>query len=158
MTSKQRRTAYTLVGAVTLTMGLGGAVSACTSSPSSAHPAIFSPGADPSGSAPGSSGGASVSPAASPSGAAPSASASPKASPTGSPAGSPTATVTAAPSSAPAGSGAPSYPAAAPQTGGGGTSGLQDSLLFTVGGLAVVAGGGSLALRRKFRAMSRRDS
>jgi hypothetical protein len=43
------------------------------------------------------------------------------------------------------------YPTAAPQTGGGGTAGLQDGLLFGVGGAAVLAGLGSLAFRRRLR-------
>jgi hypothetical protein len=37
----------------------------------------------------------------------------------------------------------------APETGGGGTAGLQDGLLFGIGGAAVLAGLGSLALRRR---------
>jgi hypothetical protein len=44
---------------------------------------------------------------------------------------------------------APAYPTTAPETGGGGTAGLQDSLLFGLGGLAVFAGLGSLVLRRR---------
>jgi hypothetical protein len=43
----------------------------------------------------------------------------------------------------------PAYPTAAPETGGGGTAGLQDGLLFGTGGLAVFVGLGSLALRRR---------
>jgi hypothetical protein len=43
------------------------------------------------------------------------------------------------------------YPTAAPQTGGGGSAGLQDGLLLGVGGVAVVAGLGSLAFRRRLR-------
>jgi hypothetical protein len=38
---------------------------------------------------------------------------------------------------------------AAPATGGGGTAGTQDALLFVVGGVAVLAGGASLAYRSK---------
>jgi hypothetical protein len=41
------------------------------------------------------------------------------------------------------------FPSAAPETGGGGTAGLQDGLLFGVGGLAVFAGLGTLAYRRR---------
>jgi hypothetical protein len=37
----------------------------------------------------------------------------------------------------------------APETGGGGTAGLQDGLLFGIGGAAVLAGLGSLVLRRR---------
>lgn len=60
----------------------------------------------------------------------------------------PTHTSTPAPShsSAPA---PPTFPTAAPETGGGGTAGLQDGLLFGVGGLAVFAGFGTLAYRRR---------
>jgi hypothetical protein len=42
-----------------------------------------------------------------------------------------------------------SYPTAAPETGGGGTAGLQDGVLFGLGGAAVLAGFGSLAYRRR---------
>jgi len=38
---------------------------------------------------------------------------------------------------------------AAPATGGGGTAGTQDAVLFFVGGTALLAGGVSLAYRRK---------
>ena len=60
----------------------------------------------------------------------------------------PTHTGTPAPShsSAPA---TPAFPTAAPETGGGGTAGLQDGLLFGVGGLTVFAGFGTLAYRRR---------
>jgi hypothetical protein len=54
----------------------------------------------------------------------------------------PRATHTSAPA-------APAIPTAAPETGGGGTAGLQDGLLFGVGGLAVLAGMGSLGYRRR---------
>jgi hypothetical protein len=43
----------------------------------------------------------------------------------------------------------PVYPTAAPETGGGGTAGLQDGLLFGVGGAAVLAGLGALGYRRR---------
>ena len=42
------------------------------------------------------------------------------------------------------------YPTGAPPTGGGGTAGLQDGLVFVLGGAAIAAGLGSLAYRRKF--------
>jgi len=38
---------------------------------------------------------------------------------------------------------------AAPATGGGGTAGTEDAPLFVIGGVAVLAGAGSLAYRRK---------
>ena len=40
-------------------------------------------------------------------------------------------------------------PAAAPGAGGGGTAGFQDVLLFLLGVLAILAGAGGLAYRRK---------
>jgi hypothetical protein len=40
-------------------------------------------------------------------------------------------------------------PAGAPATGGGGTAGLQDGVLFGIGGAAILAGIGSLAYRRR---------
>jgi hypothetical protein len=49
----------------------------------------------------------------------------------------------------PAHASATAYPTAAPETGGGGTAGLQDGVLFGVGGAAVLAGLGSLAYRRR---------
>ena len=48
-------------------------------------------------------------------------------------------------------------PTAAPETGGGGTAGLQDGVLFGVGGLAVLAGMGSLAYRRRLARKLRAD-
>jgi len=41
------------------------------------------------------------------------------------------------------------YPIGAPQTGGGGTAGLQDVALFGAGAAAILAGFGSLAYRRR---------
>jgi hypothetical protein len=41
------------------------------------------------------------------------------------------------------------FPVGAPQTGGGGTAGLQDVTLFGVGGLAILSGIASLAYRRR---------
>jgi hypothetical protein len=55
---------------------------------------------------------------------------------------SPTASATSSPS-------ASAYPTAAPSTGGGGTAGVQDVLLFGLGGGAILAGAGSIAYRRK---------
>jgi hypothetical protein len=43
----------------------------------------------------------------------------------------------------------PSYPSAAPVTGGGGTAGFQDGLLFALGAAAVVVGLGGIAYRRR---------
>jgi hypothetical protein len=41
------------------------------------------------------------------------------------------------------------FPSAAPDTGGGGTAGFQDALLFGLGVAALLAGAGSLAYRRR---------
>jgi hypothetical protein len=73
----------------------------------------------------------------------PRATVTPRASITAKPRPLKTAKATAAPT--------PLYPTAAPQTGGGGTAGLQDSLLFGIGGVAVFGGFGSLAYRRRLR-------
>jgi hypothetical protein len=43
----------------------------------------------------------------------------------------------------------PSMPSAAPVTGGGGTAGFQDGLLFALGAAAVVVGLGGIAYRRR---------
>jgi hypothetical protein len=50
------------------------------------------------------------------------------------------------------------YPTAAPETGGGGTAGLQDGLLFEIGGAAILAGLGSLSYRRRLRRKHRADT
>jgi hypothetical protein len=150
------------------------AVSACTGGGGSGSsvPSIFTPTAPASGHASVSSSrtpspaggasstgkaGASTSPTAHPSSADSHASASASSKPTATtaPASAPathaTAPVTHATApvthtSAPV---APLYPTAAPETGGGGAAGLQDGLLFGIGGLAVFAGLGSLAYRRR---------
>jgi hypothetical protein len=41
------------------------------------------------------------------------------------------------------------FPTTAPETGGGGTAGLQDGVLFGAGGAAILAGLGTLAYRRR---------
>ncbi len=43
------------------------------------------------------------------------------------------------------------FPTTAPETGGGGTAGLQDGVLFGAGGAAILAGLGTLAYRRRLR-------
>lgn len=42
------------------------------------------------------------------------------------------------------------YPTGAPATGGGGTAGLQDPMLFGIGAAAILAGAASIAYRRRF--------
>ena len=142
------------------------AVSACTGGGSgSSVPSIFTPTAPTSGHASASGSrtpspaggatssgkaGASTSPTAHPSSADShaSASASSKPSATTAPSSAPAthATAPVTHTSAPV---SPAYPTAAPETGGGGAAGLQDGLLFGLGGLAVFAGLGSLAYRRR---------
>ena len=55
-----------------------------------------------------------------------------------------TATVTVTPTSP-----ATQIPSGAPVTGGGGTAGLQDGMLFGVGAAAILAGAGSIVYRRR---------
>jgi len=50
---------------------------------------------------------------------------------------------------APATSSTSRVPSAAPVTGGGGTAGLQDGLLFVVGAAAILAGAGTILYRRR---------
>ena len=63
-----------------------------------------------------------------------------------SPAASATATARTSPTPSRSAS---AYPTAAPPTGGGGTAGVQDVLLFGLGGAAILAGAGSIVYRRK---------
>ena len=66
---------------------------------------------------------------------------------TSSPTATPVATVTET-VTAPATSSTSYVPTAAPVTGGGGTAGLQDGLLFVLGTAAILAGAGSIVYRR----------
>src|SRR5580704_2517582 len=65
-----------------------------------------------------------------------------------SPAAHPAVTVTKT-VTAPATSSSSEIPTAAPVTGGGGTAGLQDGLLFGLGAAALLAGAGSIVYRRR---------
>jgi hypothetical protein len=76
----------------------------------------------------------------------PRASTTPRAKPT--PKATPRRAASTAPTPVPS---ATRFPNGAPQTGGGGTAGLQDGLLFGVGGAVIVAGLGSLSYRRRLR-------
>jgi carbohydrate-binding DOMON domain-containing protein len=67
------------------------------------------------------------------------------ATPTATPTPTPTVTRTVVRTPTPT----PSYPSAAPVTGGGGTAGFQDGLLFALGAAAVVVGLGGIAYRRR---------
>jgi len=128
-----------VLSCATLMVLVGIALSACTGAPSSSVPAIFSP----SGSA---SGGSTADGSASHSGTeTATASASTKTA-TATTTPTPTAT-TVSPSPVPSTS--YYYPTGAPETGGGGTAGLQDGAVFVLGGAAIAAGLGSLAYRRR---------
>ncbi len=115
------------------------AVSACTSGSSTAPPTVFSPSVT--------TGTASVTTSASsaitsPSGSTSTPGVTSPASPSTSPA-TPEVTVTQTITVAPS-----TIPPAAPVTGGGGTAGLQDTLLLALGVAAILVGGGGLAYRR----------
>jgi hypothetical protein len=134
-----------VLSCATLMVILSVTLAACTGTPSSSVPAIFSPSGSStaSSSASGTAGaGASASHSASAHASAntthPSTSAT-----TPSP-----ATTTVSPSPAPTTT--YYYPTGAPATGGGGTAGLQNGLVIVLGGAAIAAGLGSLAYRRKF--------
>ena len=125
---------------------LGAVVSACTTGGSaSPTPSVYTPsprtaGAPAATRTPSTSQGSSVPASVKPT--------TPKATPT------PTRAISSAPAKKPK----PrptvtktNFPTAAPQTGGGGTAGLQDGLLLGVGGATLLAGLGSLAYRRRLR-------
>lgn len=132
------RARLTVVSCAALMVVVSAGVTACTGSPSSSVPAIFSPSTSASGRT-------ATTPAQTPS-----TSPVPSATTT-----SPTATATTTtpvtfsptPTSPPP---TTYYPTGAPQTGGGGTAGLQDGLVFVFGSAAVLAGLGGLAYRRRF--------
>jgi hypothetical protein len=118
-------------------------VSACTSGGSSSLPAIFSP----SGTAT-HSGTAAASANAHASGTATATATSTKATTTPTPTRSAVVyPTTQAPTPTPT----TYYPTSAPQTGGGGTAGLQNGLAIGLGGTAILAGLGSLGYRKRLR-------
>ncbi len=131
----------TAAGLGTLTILVSGAVVGCSGSGSST-PTVFSPSV-------------SGSPVPSP---------SPSPSPSGTtttntaPTATPTSTVTVVPTNTVTQTTTPVptvtathtvFPTTAPRTGGGGTAGLQDGLLFGLGGAAMLAGAGGVVYRRR---------
>jgi hypothetical protein len=121
----------------TLMVLVAATISACTGSPSSSVPAIFSPSGSTTESS-SASGTATSSASASTSTTTPSTHTTTPTPHTTTVSPSPVQTTTYY------------YPTGAPATGGGGTAGLQDGLVFLLGGAAIAAGLGSLAYRRKF--------
>ena len=67
--------------------------------------------------------------------------------PASAPASTSPSAMASAPASVPASAPASAIPTAPPVTGGGGTAGLQDAVLFGIGGAAVLVGAGSVAYR-----------
>ena len=117
-------------------------VSACTGGTPSGTPTSFAPGGSPTGTGTATPTGTATATAtgtatASASGSSASASANAQASKSATP--TPSTTTRSA----------GGFPTAAPETGGGGTAGFQDTLLVTLGGAAILAGAGSIVYRRR---------
>jgi cytoskeletal protein RodZ len=151
-------TRLTAAGFGVLTVLASVGISACSGGSSPTTPAIFSPSVTGSATASGTAGsGTAPTTSTSPlpgTSASPPATASPTVTVSPTTTVFPTVTVTTSPpvtiSPSPTASrSASAFPTAAPSTGGGGTAGVQDVLLFGLGGAAIVAGGGSIAYRRK---------
>jgi len=129
------RARLAVIGYGALTLFALVAISACTSTTS--PPVTLSPSNSGSTSSSTASSSATTTPTATPT---TTATATSTATPT------PTVTQTAAHTRTP--TPAASTPNAAPETGGGGTAGFQDGLLFALGAAALVLGAGTLAFRR----------
>src|SRR6516164_11111035 len=137
-----RRFLVTVLGCAAMAILVTASVSACSSGPSSTPPSIPPGGTGSATSAPPASGGT-------PSG--PTSSGTPSA-PT--PSGTPSTPTPGASTPSPSPPSSPSSPAhplspGAPGTGGGGTAGFQHVLVFCLGALAILAGAGAIAYRRK---------
>jgi cytoskeletal protein RodZ len=131
------RARLAVIGYGALTLFALVAISACTSTTS--PPVTLSPSSSGSTSSSTASSSATTTPTATPT-ATPTPTATSTATPT------PTVTRTVVHTQTP--TPAASTPVAAPQTGGGGTAGFQDGLLFALGAAAIVLGAGTLAFRR----------
>src|SRR5215831_16227996 len=147
-----RRLLGTVLGCAALAILATASVSACSSSTPPTTPPSFSPGgpATPTGSASGTPSPSTPTPST-PAPSAPASSAPPSSAPPAS------AHASSAPaSSAPAAGASPppsqppdSFPAEPPGAGGGGTAGFQHVLLLCLGVLAILAGAGGIAYRRR---------
>jgi|SRR5271169_4342827 len=126
-------------GALTLLAPV--AVSACSGSTSTPTVPTFTPSVTISGTITAPASGAST-PASGATSSHTTAPATPGVTSTATPIATVTETVTA-----PATSSTSYVPTAAPVTGGGGTAGLQDGLLFVLGAAAIMAGAGSIIYR-----------
>jgi hypothetical protein len=135
----------TVVSCATLMVLVSAAVSACTGPSSSSVPAIFSS----PGTAGTHTGTATATSAESGHTATQTATGTPTPTDTTTTTTTPTPTTTSPSAQPPTPTTTTYYPTAAPQTGGGGTAGLQNGLAIGLGGTAIVAGLGGLAYRRK---------
>ena len=151
-TARRARLTVLCWGALTLLAPV--AVSACSGSSTSPTIPTFTPSVTISGTATGSgtapaSGGSTASSGSTASAGSTSASGTPGVSSNSpSPTAHPTVTVTET-VTAPATSSTSGIPTAAPVTGGGGSAGLQDALLFGLGAAAILVGAGSIVYRRR---------
>jgi hypothetical protein len=147
----------TAIQSATLAILASALICACTSSPGKTAPAIYTPPASTrthtgtTSASPATTARQSAKASAPASTGRTSARSTAKAAPTSTVRASASPKVTTAPAHAshtpaPAGTRAP---AGAPDTGGGGTAGLRDGMLFGLGGAAMLAGLGSLAYRRR---------
>ncbi len=133
-----RRARLTALSWGALTLLAPVAVSACSGSSSTSTVPTFTPSVTISGTITAPASGATT-----PSSGQTTAASTSSASSTATPVATVTETVTA-----PATSSTIYVPTAAPVTGGGGTAGLQDGLLFVLGTAAILAGAGSIVYRR----------
>jgi hypothetical protein len=134
-------------GALTLLAPV--AVSACSGSSSTPTVPTFTPSVTASGTATGSVTAPASSGSTPSSGTTVSSSTSASGTPGVTSSPTVTATVTRTATAPATESSTSQIPTVAPAAGGGGTAGLQDALLFGLGGAAILAGAGSIAYRRR---------